>query len=154
MSKIVHVSKTGKCVFREGPYTAEEEAEWYGRQTPKAMHHNIQQGGSTSEPTTVDPLPGKVPPSRIDTAWGELSHVEWVLRYGTPQNPTESNLNPADQAEEWSGMPTPRLQQAWVDEKFGLDQSDSDYWAKLDQIEERLQLILDDDQPSPDHDDS
>ena len=57
----------------------------------------------------------------------------------------------AEQAKEWSRQLD---QQAWVDEKFGLDRSDSDYWAKLDKIEEELQLILDDDQPSPDHDDS
>ncbi len=44
------------------------------------------------------------------------------------------------QAEEWSRQLD---QRTWVDEKFSLDRSDSDYWAKLDQIEERLQLILD-----------
>ena len=55
------------------------------------------------------------------------------------------------QAKEWRRQLD---QRAWVDENFYLDRSDSDYWAKLDQIEERLQLILDDDQPSQDHDDS
>ena len=87
MSKIVYVTKDGRGVFREGPYTDEEEFEWYSRQTPKAMHHNIQQGGSAGEPTTVDPLPGKVPPPCAPPFDLDMSYAEWVSRYGTTRNP-------------------------------------------------------------------
>jgi hypothetical protein len=55
------------------------------------------------------------------------------------------------QAKEWRRQLD---QRTWVDENFCLDRSDSNYWIKLDQIEECLQLILDDDQPSQDHDGS
>jgi hypothetical protein len=43
MSKIVYTSPNGRGRLREGPYTPEEELEFYARQTPKGMHRNLQQ---------------------------------------------------------------------------------------------------------------
>jgi|AOAMet11_17_M020_2_1038521.scaffolds.fasta_scaffold22899_1 hypothetical protein len=43
MSKIVYTTPCGRGRFIEGPYTVDEEIEFYARQTPKRMHRNLQQ---------------------------------------------------------------------------------------------------------------
>lgn len=42
MSKIVYVTPNGRGRVIEGPYTPEEEIEWYNRQTPKAVHRGLK----------------------------------------------------------------------------------------------------------------
>lgn len=36
---VLYTTKNGRGVFRGPPYTKSEEQEFYGRQTPKVMHH-------------------------------------------------------------------------------------------------------------------